>query len=294
MPELTRLEIMLPPDHGEPDADLLLALLALHVPHGWEERSLPTGEMQCIVHSGHPGFVAELTHTLAEKLPGASVTATAVREQNWAEAWKEFFTPVEGGSHFLVLAPWMEEEKARTSRIPIFIEPKMAFGTGHHATTSLCLDALSDLVSHAVVRPGDRFLDLGTGSGILGIAAAKLGLTGLGLDIDRTAVDNALENRALNGLSEEQFALDVGSVDATRHKYSLIMANILAVPLKDMAGQIVDRLREPQGGAPSALVLSGMLDIQADGVADVYMELGLGTPRKFLRGEWAALVFKLL
>ena len=288
MAALSRIIITLPPDHGDEEADTLLALLALRVSHGWEEESLPTGEAQYIVHSSVADFCAELAALTAAALPRASVVQTLEEEVDWVEAWKEFFTPVEGGSHFLVLAPWMEEEQA-TGRIPIIIEPKSAFGTGHHATTALCLGAISALRSMGVLHPGMRFLDLGTGSGILGLACAKLGLTGQGLDIDVAAVDNALENRAANGIPDDRFMISRGGIEAAEGSFDLILANILAEPLKDLAPDIA-ALKDSQGGRP-VLVLSGLLAIQADAVEAAYTALGYAPARRMAEGEWAALIF---
>ncbi len=290
MADLTRLCITLPADHSGDDADMLLALLALHVPHGWQEESLPTGEMRCIVHSGHVEYCTRLAGLLEDAMPVLSIRSEIVQETNWAEAWKEFFTPVEGGEHFLVLAPWMEEERGRAlaegKRIPVLIEPKTAFGTGHHATTALCLEAVSSLFSQGVLKPGTRFLDLGTGSGILGIACARLGLAGDGLDIDPVAVENALENRALNNVAPEDFRVAEGGVDVAADSYGCILANILAAPLKALAAPIAARLAP--GGA---LILSGLLDIQADSVAEAYKAQGMGEPLRLRNGEWAALVW---
>jgi ribosomal protein L11 methyltransferase len=284
MAELTRITFTLTPDKDTPD--MLTALLSLHCPHGWEERSLPTGELCCVVHSGHPGFNAELIGAVRAVLPEIDVRSEIIQEENWAEAWKEFFTPVQGGEHFLVLAPWMEEERARTKRIPIIIEPKTAFGTGHHETTALCLEALSRLFSQQRILSATRFLDLGTGSGILGIAAARLGLRGEGLDIDVVAVDNALENRVINDLEPESFRVERGGVEQARGPFGLIMANILAAPLREMAPQIV-ALLDTKG----VVVLSGILDIQADALEDVYTRLGLKRLERFSRGEGVCLVF---
>jgi ribosomal protein L11 methyltransferase len=288
MSQLTRLDITLPPGHSEEDAELLQAQLALRVSHGWEETSLPTGEFRCRVHFAIPEVCEDLRRAVAELLPAASLELSQVEDKNWMEAWKQFFTPVQAGD-FLVLAPWMTDELAAASRIPIIIEPKTAFGTGHHATTALCLRAISLLHSEGRLRSGMRFLDLGTGSGILGIACAKLGLTGQGLDIDPPAIANSLENRAINGVAEDAFTLALGSVEQAKGPYDIVLANILAGPLRDMAGQIADL--PGNGGSRPLLVLSGLLDIQADSVEAAYAAEGLPKPRRLADGEWMALIF---
>ena len=289
MPQLTKFTATLPPDHSDDDLAKLLSVLARHVSHGWEEESLPTGEMQCVVYFTHERLSDELWAALAEALPSLRLDRESVEEENWAEAWKEFFTPVEGGSHFLVLAPWMTEERAATTRIPIIIEPKAAFGTGHHATTALCLDAISLLAAEGKLQKGMRFLDLGTGSGILAIACAKLGLAGDGLDIDAAAVDNSVENRDKNDVPAAGFSVRRGSVDEASGPYGVVLANILAGPLKDMAPQIAT-LGSPDG--KPLLVLSGILDIQADDVEKAYRDQGFPPARRLAKGEWTALIFE--
>ncbi len=280
---LTRLTFIASPD----DAELLPAFLSLHVQQGWEEVALPTGGLHCLVHSGHAGFCAELEAAAKAFMPHITVEREEIEETDWVETWKEFFTPVPCGSRFLVLAPWMEKERAETDRTPVLIEPGTAFGTGHHESTALCLTALSDLADAGLLSPERRFLDLGTGSGILGIAAGLLGLRGEGLDIDVFAVDNARANRELNGVSPETFVVERGGVDAAQGPYGLVLANILAGPLCDMAPDIA-RLG---GGQPLLLVLSGILTIQADTVAKAYQEQGLAAPIRRTKGEWTALVF---
>ncbi|MCL1939755.1 MAG: 50S ribosomal protein L11 methyltransferase [Desulfovibrionaceae bacterium] len=290
MAVLTRLDCILPGTHTTEDADKLLALLALHVSHGWEERSLPTGEFVCTVYSTVPESAQALQDIVVRSLPSASVQVTAEEEKDWAEAWKAFFTPVEGGEHFLVLAPWMTSEREQTKRIPIIIEPKTAFGTGHHETTALCLAAISSMYTEGVIRAGMRFLDLGTGSGILGLACAKLGLSGEGLDIDLPAVENALENRAANAIDPADFVVRLGGVEEASGPYDFIVANILAAPLREMAPAIAAL---PGGDKRPALVLSGLLEVQADAVEAAYIEQGYAKARRIIRGEWAGLVFIL-
>lgn len=283
MSELNRLEILSRPEQAE----LLNAMLAMHVSHGWEEVEAPGGGLLALVHSKSADFCRELSARLHEACPDWQCSISVVPEEDWVTTWKEFFTPVEAGSRFLVLAPWMEKEKAATDRQVIIIEPKTAFGTGHHATTALCLRALSDLFDAGLVRPGQRFLDLGTGSGILGIGAALLGLTGIGVDVDLQAVENAVENRALNGVSTGAFTVERGSLESTgSEQFDLILANILAEPLINLAVPLVKRLKP---GAP--LVLSGVLDRQAGAVAAAYKAAGLPEPALLTQGEWVSLVW---
>jgi ribosomal protein L11 methyltransferase len=163
----------------------------------------------------------------------------------------------------------------------------MAFGTGHHATTRLCLTAMLDVLNTDKDERLKTFLDLGTGSGILGIAACMSGLTGIGLDIDPVAVDNARLNAEVNGCGNG-LELAEGSLDTLEDGtvYDLVTANILAGPLSDMAPKLAARVAK--GGV---LILSGILTEQAESVIQAYAKAGLTTPQRHTEGEWTALVY---
>lgn len=283
MKTIHRLEIVV----AESDYDCATGLLALEVPFGWEEQSLPTGETRFRVHCEQKDFLERLQQLLKQTVPAAESALSELEETDWLAAWRQFFTPVCCGNHFVVLPPWLADTQDFPGRTPILIEPKSAFGTGHHATTALCLRVVSDLLEAGRLQQGQQFLDLGTGSGVLGIGCCKFGLTGEGLDIDPLAVDNAVENRALNAIAPENFTVAEGSIDAVAGKqFDLVLANILARPLTEMAADIVRACRP--GGC---LVLSGLLEIQADGVTAAYRAQGLPEPRRIIDGEWAALVW---
>lgn len=283
MKTIHRLEIVV----AESDYDCATGLLALEVPFGWEEQSLPTGETRFRVHCEQKDFLERLQQLLKQTVPAAESALSELEETDWLAAWRQFFTPVCCGNHFVVLPPWLADTQDFPGRTPILIEPKSAFGTGHHATTALCLRVVSDLLEAGRLQQGQHFLDLGTGSGVLGIGCCKFGLTGEGLDIDPLAVDNALENRALNAIVPESFTVAEGSIGAVAGKqFDLVLANILARPLTEMAADIVRACRP--GGC---LVLSGLLEIQADGVTAAYKAQGLSEPRRIIDGEWAALVW---
>jgi ribosomal protein L11 methyltransferase len=198
-------------------------------------------------------------------------------------AWKDFFAPVACGERFEVVPPWLKEE-ADPGRTCIVIEPKMAFGTGHHATTALCLELIGGIRGNGDLS-ALRFLDLGTGSGILAIGLAMLGLTGLGLDIDPEAIPCAVENAEANGVAD-RIAFSVGELAclAPGLTFDVIAANILSGPLIELAESIAARL------APGGLLLlSGILTEQADAVAEAYVRAGLPEPERFPREEWCAL-----
>ena len=283
MKTIHRLEIVV----AESDYDCATGLLALEVPFGWEEQSLPTGETRFRIHCEQKDFLERLQRLLKQTVPAAESALSELEETDWLAAWRQFFTPVCCGKHFVVLPPWLADTPDFPRRTPILIEPKSAFGTGHHATTALCLRVVSDLLEAGRLQEGQQFLDLGTGSGVLGIGCCKFGLTGEGLDIDPLAVDNAHENRALNAIAPESFTVAEGSIGTVAGKqFDLVLANILARPLTEMAADIVRACRS--GGC---LVLSGLLEIQADGVTAAYRAQGLPEPRRIIDGEWAALVW---
>lgn len=283
MSELIRLDIAVPPE----SVDAITGFLFNNIAHGWEEREGEGGATIFRIHAEQPEFCQDLRQRLESNWPSVRIEWAEVPKREWTLAWREFFTAVPCGEDFIVIAPWMLDEQPFPDRIPIVIEPKMAFGTGHHPTTALCLEVLSGLHRKGQFRSGMRFLDLGTGSGILGLGASKLGLVGIGLDTDPLAVENALENKQVNDVGED-FVVELGSAQSVAgERFDLIMANILAEPLIDMAPEIC-ALRKPDG----ALVLSGLLDIQREKVIQAYLAQGLPRPMEVVQGEWAALVWE--
>ncbi len=284
MENLIKLDITVP----EEMQDLATVALVTKLQYGWEEETLPTGDIRYRVYIENPAFCEEFLTELRTHVPEARVERDEVENQNWAMAWREFFTPVKVGGLFMVIAPWMVDTIDLEGRLPIIIEPKTAFGTGHHPTTALCLACVSKLAEEGRVREGMRFFDIGTGSGILGIGCAKLGLKGLGVDIDTLAVENSEENRVINDVAA-LFDVAKGSADYTDDTFDVVLANILAQPLKDLATEIIARVAS--GGC---LVLSGLLATQADSVEEAYVAQGLPAARREVEGEWAALIWERL
>lgn len=279
---LVRLDLAFAPCHE----DLLTGVLYLHVPWGWQDDGVLEGARRVSVHFDRPEHSADLEAVLRASCPEIVVTRCVVDNADWTTAWKQFFTPIAIGSRFVVLPAWRRGEACDAE--PILIEPKMAFGTGHHHTTALCLHALADLAACGTLRAGQTFLDLGTGSGILAIAAAKLGLSGLAVDIDPVAIDNAHENCALNSV-HDKVNVAVGSIAdvSPSRRFDCIVANILANPLIDMACPVCERLARP-----GVLVLSGILREQADKVSAAYVACGMPQPEVNYAQDWAALLFR--
>ena len=278
MSSLIRLDIFV----SEDDLDLATGLVARHVHFGWEELSQPTGETCLRVHSDNLVLMDALIQEIQALLPHALLEREEVTNQDWTAAWRDFFTPVEAG-RFVVLPPWLKDTPLHGKQ-PIVIEPKSAFGTGHHATTVICLKALSTLLD-AGLTPETQVLDLGTGTGVLGIACATHGLNVVGTDIDPVAVTNAQENILLNAVQGRMQVLPGSTEAVAGQTFDLILANILAAPLRELAQDIMALLKP--GGY---LVLSGILGIQADSVAACYTALGV--PQRLEDGDWAGLVWQ--
>ncbi|OGG55456.1 MAG: hypothetical protein A3F84_01470 [Candidatus Handelsmanbacteria bacterium RIFCSPLOWO2_12_FULL_64_10] len=209
---------------------------------------------------------------------GPAVVAE-VPEERWGEQWRAFFQPVRATDRMVVGPPWAEME-AGPGGMVIVIEPKMAFGTGRHESTRLALRALE-----RAVGPGDRVLDLGTGSGVLGIAAAKLGARCVAVDIDPVALDNARENVAANGVADRVEVL-CGSIDAVREAgFDVIVANIQTHVLVPLLGDLRGRLR--RGGR---LILSGILDREEVQIREALRRTAWGEPEVIREGEWIGVV----
>lgn len=204
----------------------------------------------------------------------------AVAEADWAEAWKAHYRPIRVGRRLVILPAWREASPAPDA-VPICLEPGMAFGTGTHPTTQLCLAALEDYL-----QPGDHALDLGTGSGILAIAAAKLGAASvLALDTDPQAVRAARQNVRVNGV-EQAVRVERGSLASAMGAYHLTVANILASVIVEMLGQGLAETLSPGG----ILIVSGLLEGQAPQVAEALQSAGLRRAGRRQMDDWVALL----
>jgi ribosomal protein L11 methyltransferase len=202
-----------------------------------------------------------------------------VDEQDWAEAWKAHYQPVRIGRRLLIRPLWIDMDIA-PGDLEIALDPGMAFGTGTHPTTQLCLEALEDLVT-----PGVSVLDLGCGSGILAIGAAKLGAAHIwALDIDPIAVKVTVENAAQNGVADFITAQE-GSLETVLHsarRFDLLAANILARVIIGMCGEGLGQVLRPGGVA----VFSGIIAEQADDVEAALRDTGLTPTRRRQLGDW--------
>jgi ribosomal protein L11 methyltransferase len=222
-----------------------------------------------------------------------------IEEVNWGEAWKKNYKPVAIGERLLVVPAWLEmpEEApgfSGVARLAIRIDPGMAFGTGTHPTTQLCLEILEGmLLSGEYANRSDiDVIDLGCGTAILATAAIKLGARrGLGVDIDPDAVSAARQNALVNGVAE-QLDLGFGSLAEIRagvyrlQKAHLVLANILAKVIARLLDEGLGELTTPDG----CLVLSGILEEQAGEVEAAVKRNGLRLVESRQSADWVAMV----
>lgn len=213
-------------------------------------------------------------------LPAVSpdITVRFVAEEDWANAWKQYFKPQRVGQRIVVKPTW-EEYLPEPGDLILQIDPGMAFGTGLHATTRLCLRALE-----AHVKPNALVADVGTGSGILAVGAALLGAARvIAVDNDPLAVRVAQENVAVNQVQEQ---VQVSEADTPPQGiYDIVVANILADVILGMAPSLTAALRD--GGL---LIASGIIERRADDVRAGLARAGLRIDETLAEGEWVAVL----
>ncbi len=253
---------------------------------GTEEASATGEAVRVTAYFDAPPEVARVRAALDEALAIYGLDAGCVREmstrevaeRDWLAEWKKSWKPVEIGRRFLIAPSWSEIENSPDGRIVIRIEPGMAFGTGTHETTRLCLAAIEKHFR------GGSFLDVGTGTGILAIAAAELAPEAHveACDTDPLAVTIAHENARLNGVAE-RINFRVGSLDEQTAAAALVCANLTA----DMIAPMLPDLLRVTG---ERLILSGILATQHDMLHARLIELGVADYEVTRDGEWIAMV----
>jgi ribosomal protein L11 methyltransferase len=211
--------------------------------------------------------------------PMPTPTYRIVAEADWAEAWKAHYQPIRIGRRLLIRPLWIDVALTADD-IELALDPGMAFGTGTHPTTQLCLEALEDLTP-----PGAQVLDMGTGSGILAIAAAKLGAAHVvALDNDVVAVEVAQENAEQNGVADK-ISIGHGSIEniiTSARRFDLIVVNIIARIIMLMCEEGLAQTVRPGGLA----IFSGVTTEQADDVEATLAKVGLQPYKRRQQGDW--------
>jgi ribosomal protein L11 methyltransferase len=236
-----------------------------------------------------PDTLATRVHVYLEGLralgldAGASARVAPLADTDWNAAWREHFRPLPVGDRLLVAPPW--EVPATSERLVLVIEPGRAFGTGHHGTTAGCLALLETLIARD--RP-TRALDLGTGSGILAVAAARLGVTEIvACDSDPDAVAAAEANASRNGVAALVHPMLADAATLTVEPAPLVLANLLAAAHRTLAGRYGELV-----AAGGALVLGGLLDAEADGVAEALTAHGFARETSVSLEGWTSLALR--
>ena len=271
-----------------------------------EDAGTPTGPITVRAYLEVNNQIEETRQKLEESLyylgmiqPLPPASYKEIADQNWMEAWKQHYKPILIGERLIIVPAWMDSPDP--NRVAIKIDPGMAFGTGTHPTTQLCLELMEKFFDHrprttddgklSMVNRPLSVIDLGCGSGILSIAALKLGAgQALGVDIDAQSIKNARENAETNGIGEE-LILGVGSVQEildekfSFNKAPLVLANILAPVIVRLFDAGLGDLIEGYG----VIILSGILQEQEQSVIEAAHAKGLRMNERRQMGDWVAL-----
>jgi len=264
-----------------------------------EDAGTPTGPITVRAYLEVNEQIEEIRQKLAESLfylgmirPLPAPSYKQIADQNWMESWKQHYKPINIGQKLIILPAWMDSPDP--NRLAIKIDPGMAFGTGTHPTTQLCLELMEAYVHLSALKnlAGLQVIDIGCGSGILSIAAVRLGASKvLGVDIDAESLVNSRQNADANGVGEE-LSLGEGSVQEILNgkfefkQAQLVVANILAPVIirlfeAGMAGLIK---------ADGMIILSGILLEQEQHVVEAGQEQGLKLKQREQIGDWVALM----
>ena len=209
-----------------------------------------------------------------------TVETEGVEQEDWQNGWRKYYHPMDIGKRLAIVPSWQEYD---TDRVKLILDPGLAFGTGGHETTSLCLEALDERI-----MGGERVLDIGTGSGILAIAALKLGAgSAEGVDIDPVAVRTAGENAALNGVADKLTVLVGDLSDKASGRYDIITANIVANAIISLAPAVPGLMAEN-----ATFIASGIIDSRKDEVIAGLEKAGLSVVEVKEKRGWECIVCK--
>ncbi len=220
---------------------------------------------------------------------GLNMAVDTLAETNWEESWKDNYPPQPIGEKLIVLPYWLEND---TDRLPVILDPGLTFGTGAHPSTQMVMEAMEECI-----KPGFSCLDLGSGSGILSIAALRLGAkSAIGVDIDPKAEDIARENASYNGFAAPEFTALTGNVTADRKlmtrlsgtHYNLVLVNIVADVICHLAPTLPQFL-----SADSILICSGILDTRLSDVIAALENAGLTITHIRQKEDWRCVCAKV-
>jgi ribosomal protein L11 methyltransferase len=236
--------------------------------------------VRCYVPASELGAVlTEDLRRAMQAIPSVELTAKPLYEEDWAVSWREFFGVVDSGGRVVIVPSWLEHDAA-PGQLVIHLDPGQAFGTGHHETTRLCLTTLEEHVA-----PGYAVLDVGTGSGVLAMAAVLLGAERVtAIDIDPVAVEVARRNCDENGVGE-RVTVATGTLKPDHPgRYDLVVSNISTAANTALAEAFAAVLRP--GGR---LILSGILGVDAEGVRNAMRIRGLSTTAVRYERDWCCI-----
>lgn len=209
------------------------------------------------------------------------ITISEVHEEEWATAWKKYYKPVKISERITIIPTWEEYEKVSTDELIVELDPGMAFGTGTHPTTVMCIQAIEK-----TLKPGDEVIDVGTGSGVLSIAAAKLGAKHVtALDLDEIAVKSARLNIKLNKSQDQITVRQNNLLDHVSGLYDMIVANILAEIILRF-DEDAFKLLKPNG----KFIVSGIIKGKKDEVKRALLEHGFLIDETLLMEDWVAFI----
>jgi ribosomal protein L11 methyltransferase len=265
---LIRLAVRCAPEQ----ADLVLAELTVLAPNGVEEERGP-GYVEYAIYGGE-GELPELGGLDAAVAGGRIEVSSTEVPDDWADRWRDFHKPLLVADRLWLRPSW---EPPREGTIDVVVDPGQAFGTGAHPTTRLCLEFLCEL------EPGGEMVDLGTGSGVLAIAAAKLGWGPIrAYDHEPAALEAASVNAAANDVQLQLKRMNLR--EQLPELAPTVVANMTSPILKAVAAQLVE--------TPQTLVCSGILPAELDEVAEVFAAVGLAEAERRTEGDWAALLLR--
>ena len=252
---------------------------------------IPSNDQGAEMLTAIKSMLSEMRANDTEKLYGRlEAELTSIREEDWANNWKQYFKPFKVGEKLVIKPSWEDYDNA-DNRVILEIDPASSFGTGKHHTTRLCLELLEKNLNK-----GDDLLDMGCGSGILSIGAMLLGAgSAVGVDIEENAAATALENAEKNHISPDVYKTYYGNILSDEklaseidRKYDIITANIVADVIIAMKDYFVRYIKK--GGI---LIISGIIEERMDEVIAAVESAGFSNPEPYVKEGWAAVKFTL-